>query len=172
MGNKCSSSQFARAMNLLLSKVPFQGLICFLDDLLIGSKTVNEHLRRLKFVLARLSWGNLKISPKKTKLLQLEVKFLGYMINHKGLRIDPVRAEAISRIETPKTRKELQKFLGTANYNRQFVKNFSATTAPLYALLQKRAKFIWSKTCDEAFDKIKNELLKYFKRKVSVKRSK
>ena len=158
MGNKCSSSQFARAMNLLLSKVPFQGLICFLDDLLIGSNSVDEHLKRLKFVLSRLSWGNLKISPKKTKLFQQEVKFLGYMINSDGLRIDPVRAEAISRIEPPKTRKELQKFLGTANYNRQFVKNFSAITAPLYALLQKKAKFDWDKTCDSAFNEIKTAI--------------
>ena len=158
MGQTSSSSQFARCMAQLFEKVPFQALICFLDDVLIGSMTPEEHLRRLRFVLARLSWGNLKISPSKTQLLRREVRFLGHLISAEGLRIDPKRTEAIQKLQPPTTVKQLQKFLGTLNWNRSFCRNFSSIAAPLYKKLQKGILFNWDADCQKAFEDLKTSL--------------
>ena len=108
MGQTSSSSQFARCMAILFQKVPFQALICYLDDILIGSRTVEEHLKRLRFIFERLSWGGLKLSTKRTQLFKKEVKFLGNLISNKGLRVDQDRIKAIQELKEPKTVKQLQ----------------------------------------------------------------
>ena len=95
-----SSSQFARAMAILFSNVPFQALISYLDDILVGSKTVEEHLKRLRFIFQRLSWGNLKVSPNKCQLFKKEVKFLGHRISNEGLKIDEDRIKAVQGLPT------------------------------------------------------------------------
>ena len=81
MGQTSSSSQFARCMAILFQNVPFQALICYLDDILVGSRTVEEHLKRLRFIFDRLSWGGLKLSPKKTQL------FIGFRTIKKSVAI-------------------------------------------------------------------------------------
>ena len=158
MGQTSSSSQFARAMSHLFARIPFQALICFLDDVLIGSVTANEHLRRLRFVLARLSWGNLKISPSKTQLLRKQVRFLGQIICKQGISIDPQRTAAILKLKAPTSVKELQKFLGTMNWNRQFIKEFSSIASPLYKMTRKSCKFDWGNQCQLAFENLKKAL--------------
>ena len=127
MGHRNSSSQFARCMLMLFNRVPFNALVCFIDDVLIGSLTQEEHIRRLRFVLAKLSWGNLKISPSKTQLFRKEVKFLGHIVNREGLQVDPIRTEAILQLLPPKNSRELQKFLGTMNWNRNYIKKNTRT---------------------------------------------
>ena len=158
MGQTSSSSIFARAMSQLFSKLPFQALICFLDDLLIGSETPEEHIKRLRFVLSRLSWGNLKISPTKAQLMRKSVKFLGQIISEEGLRVDPKRTEAILKLKEPTSVKHLQKFLGTMNYNRGYIKGFSVIAEPLYKLLQKKTVFKWDEECQRAFDNLKKAI--------------
>eukprot|EP00116_Pleurobrachia_bachei_P004295 sb/3464557/ len=158
MGHCSSSSIFAKSMAELFQKVPFQALICFLDDVLIGSNTVDEHLDRLEFVLARLSFGGLKISPSKTQLFRKQVKFLGHIMNKNGISIDPARVDAIKKLQLPKSVKELQKFLGAVNYNRSFIKDYSKIATPLYDMLQKKRKFEWNPTSTKAFEDLKNAL--------------
>ena len=160
MGQTNSSSQFARCMATLFQNVPFQALICYLDDILVGSRTVEEHLKRLRFIFDRLSWGGLKLSPNKTKLFKREVKFLGNLISNKGLRVDQDRIKAIQELKEPNNVKQLQKFLGVMNYNRSFVKNFAKIAAPLYNLLQKNVSYTWNDECQESFDKLKECMTK------------
>ncbi len=158
MGHRNSSSQFARCMLMLFNRVPFNALVCFIDDVLIGSLTQEEHIRRLRFVLAKLSWGNLKISPSKTQLFRKEVKFLGHIVNREGLQVDPIRTEAILQLLPPKNSRELQKFLGTMNWNRNYIKNFGTIASPLYRLLQKGVAYNFDENCMNAFNSLKKSI--------------
>ena len=155
MGQRSYSSSFARCMSQLFYKVPFQALICFLDDVLIGANTAEEHIKRLRYVLSRLSWGNLKISTGKTQLMKKEVRFLGQLISKEGLRIDPNRKDAILKLQAPKTVKQLQNAL---NYNRSYIKDFGKISIPLYKLLQKKARFNWDEACQQAFEDLKTAI--------------
>ena len=157
-GHMNSSSQFARAMAILFANVPFQALISYLDDILVGSKSVEEHLKRLKFIFQRLSWGNLKVSPSKCQLFKREVKFLGHRISNEGLRIDEDRIKAVQELPEPKNRKQLQQFMGTMNYMRSYIRNMSAISEPLYALLKKGVPYDFNTECQESFKKLKTAL--------------
>ena len=155
MGQTSSSSQFARCMAQLFANVPFNALISYLDDILVGSKTVEEHLKRLRFIFERLSWGNLRVSPRKCQIMTSEVKFLGHRISRQGLRIDEDRIKAVHELAEPKNQKQLQQFLGVMNYMRSFIYKFAEIAAPLYELLKKNVSFNWTDECKESFQKLK-----------------
>ena len=158
MGQTSSSSQFSRCMAHLFSRVPFKSLLCYIDDILMGSKTVAEHLKRLRFIFDRLSWGNLKLSPKKTFLMRREIKFLGHILSRDGLKIDDAKVKAIQALCPPTTVKQLQKFLGVLNYQRSYIKGFAEKSAALYKLLQKGVAFNWSKECQDSFESLKTSI--------------
>ena len=80
MGHRNSSAQFSRLMDLLLSDIPISELCYFLDDVLLASLTVEEHIRKLELVLEKFRSANLMLKPSKTELLMKEVKFVGLTI--------------------------------------------------------------------------------------------
>ena len=157
-GQTSSSSEFSRCMAQLFSKLPFRALVVYIDDILMGSQTAEEHLKRLRFILDRLSWGNLKLSPKKTYLFRREIKFLGHKLSSEGLRIDEDKIKAVQTLQPPTSVKQLQKFLGVLNYQRSFVRGFAEKAAPLYNLLKKEVTFIWSKECQDSFESLKTAM--------------
>ena len=83
MGMLNSSAEFSRCIQQLFSYVPFDSLCIYVDDLCLGSLTEQEHLKRLRFILERLTWGNFKLSPSKTKLFRKELTFVGHKISKK-----------------------------------------------------------------------------------------
>ena len=158
-GHKNSSSQFSRCMAQIFSNVPFStSFLFYIDDCLLSSKNIDEHLKRLRFIFERLSWGNLKLSPTKTKLLQKEVTWLGYKLSSDGIRIEDNKVKAILSLPPPDTVKRIQKFLGAVNWQRNFIKGFAQMAAPLYDLLRKGVDFNWSKECQKSFEEIKTAL--------------
>ena len=160
MGQTSSSAEFSRCMSILFSKIPFKALLIYIDDLLVCSNTYPEHIRRLRFVFERLTFGNLKLSPKKTKLFQKEVKFLGHTISKNGISVDPHKLKAIKNLPAPTSVKQVQKFLGMLNYHRNFIRNFADIAGPLYDLTGKPKSFNWSNQCQISFDNLKNALTK------------
>ncbi|MCP4459200.1 MAG: DDE-type integrase/transposase/recombinase, partial [Cytophagales bacterium] len=158
MGAKNSSSQFSRCMALLFSKIPFNSLVFFIDDLLMGSKTADEHLKRLKWIFSRLSWGNLKLNPKKTNLFKREVTFLGQKLSREGLRIDDEKIKAVETLQPPTNVKQLQSFLGVVNYQRSYIKGFSIIASPLYKLLKKGEVFKFTSECMASFEALKKAI--------------
>eukprot|EP00116_Pleurobrachia_bachei_P002147 sb/3462409/ len=144
-------------MACLFQKVPFKALLLYIDDLLICSNTYPEHLKRLRFVLDRLTFGNLTLSPKKTKLFQQEVKFLGLRISKEGIAVDHDKVKAIKNLPPPTSVKQVQKFLGMVNYHRLFIRDFASISAPLYDITGKSiTEFKWTKECQVSFDKLKS----------------
>ena len=154
-GFRNASAQFCRMMDLLFNDAPFLALLIFIDDILLSSHTVKQHLERLEYVLGKLRKANLKLKPRKCKIFRNEVSFVGYTISSKGISIDNTRIQPILDLKPPKTRKGVQSVIGMFNFHRQFIQDFAGIMKPIYKLLQKDNKLVWTPECQESFDKLK-----------------
>ena len=155
MGHKTASAQFSRVMEKLWRNTPFKNLLHFVDDMLLSSNTIKDHLFRLEYVLKTLKSAGLKLAPDKCRLFQNKVNFVGLSISENGIEIDSDRVKAITELQPPTSVKFLQKILGVFGYNRKFIANYATITAPLYNLLKKNVTWDWSDDCQSAFEKLK-----------------
>lgn len=127
----------------------------YLDDIIILSKTFDEHIQNLEQVFERLKTANLKMNPKKCKLLQKQVSFLGHVVNENGISTDPEKIEAVQNWPVPNSIKDIRSFLGLCSYYRKFVHKFADIAKPLHKLTESNQEFLWDRDCQEAFDKLK-----------------
>lgn len=132
--------------------------IAYLDDILIYSETLEEHLKHLQAVFDRLREHKLKLKLKKCGFLKEETGYLGFIINKDGIRPDPNKVAVIKSLATPTCVKEVRSFIGMCSYYRRFVPKFSEIAEPLIALTRKYSKFKWDSKCQIAFDKLKTLL--------------
>ena len=109
--------------------------VVYLDDILVFSKSIEEHQQHLELIIERLRQAELYANPKKCEFFKTELEYLGFIINMKGLQMDPARIKTISEWPRPKTYRDIQVFLGFCNFYRRFIFNFSAVARPLHALL-------------------------------------
>jgi hypothetical protein len=130
-------------------------LVAYLDDLLIYSKTLKEHKRHVKLVLQRLQDAGLYLKPSKCQFHQTEISFLGYIINQDGIKMDPIKVEAVTQWPTPESVHDIQIFLGFANFYRRFIRGYSRTIAAITKLLKKGVKFRWGTAAENAFQDLK-----------------
>jgi len=151
---------FQREMNKILFPLIGKCVYNFIDDILVFSKTKEEHLTHLNEVLSIFRKNNLKINIEKCSFMKKEVKVLGHLLTNKGLRPLPDKIEAIVNWNPPKDVSELRSFLGTVGYYRQFIRNYSALSEPLCRLLKKNQKFIWTNEQDTSFSILKESLIK------------
>ena len=149
-------STFQRCMNSLFKHLPFVAV--YLDDILIFSKTAEEHLDHLKQVLQIIKQESLYCKLKKCEFNQTELKFVGHIVGAKGIRPDPEKLSAVTGWPAPHNIHELRKFLGFTNYFRKFLQGYSQRTAPLTNLLRKNVAYEWTKICQESFDQLKIDL--------------
>lgn len=155
-GLSSSPGIFQRIMTNLFNDIP--NVECFLDDVIIATKDEKQHLITLDKVFHRLHSHGLKLKKSKCLFMADEVRYLGYIISKDGLKVDPGKVEAITKIPRPSNVNEVRSFLGLVNFYAKFVKNISTILAPLYRLLQKKVEWQWSDSCELAFNKIKNIL--------------
>lgn len=134
------------------------GTFIYIDDIIVGGKTISEHDSNLAKVIERAKCFNIKFNPRKVQYKTQEVKYLGHIFSALGVRPDPERVEAIKTIAIPKNTKDLQKILGTINYLRNFIPHLAELTQPLRDLLRKNACFEWTATHTKALDKIKDAI--------------
>ena len=149
---------FQRLMELVLAGLNWTTCLVYLDDIIIFSRTVEEHLQRLQEILERLKNAGLKLKPSKCHLLRKSVKYLGHVISEHGVETDPEKTASVAKWSTPTDLKELRQFLGLASYYRRFVKNFSQIAAPLFQLTHKGKHWCWNQECEEAFVTLKSKL--------------
>ena len=159
MGLKQSSATFCRMIDTLFGRVLGLSILFFIDDILVGAKTFGEHLDRLRFVFSKLRGANLKLKPKKCHLFRKEVSFVGYTISKEGVSIDNTRIQPILDLKPPTNRKGVQSIIGMLNFNRQFIQDFAGIIRPLYGLLKKDTPFVWSTSCQEALDALKQAMV-------------
>ncbi|KAJ0899510.1 putative nucleotidyltransferase, Ribonuclease H [Helianthus annuus] len=133
-------------------------VIVFIDDILIYSRTKEEHEQHLRTILELLKKEKLYAKFSKCEFWIREVQFLGHIVNEKGIHVDASKIEAIKNWEAPKTPTEVRQFLGLAGYYRRFIENFSKIAQPLTTLTQKDRKYDWGDKQEEAFQLLKNKL--------------
>lgn len=159
MGLKSAGHTFQRIMNRVLSPVNGKEAFVYLDDIVIYSSTIEEHLQRLKKVLDCLRGSNLKLKPSKCNFFQESVIYLGHIITKDGIKPNPEKVLAIEKFPTPRTPKAIKSFLGMIGYYRKFIPNFSEISKPMLKLLKKGVKFIWSEETEKAFKDLKGKIL-------------
>jgi len=129
-----------------MSGLTYDVCLVYLDDILVFSKTFDEHLDRLATVFDRLDHYSLKLKPSKCSLFQRKVSFGGHVVSGQGIECDPEKvASAIATLPTPTSITEVRTFCGLASYYRRFVYNFAAKAKPLHNLTRKVATFNWTR---------------------------
>ena len=133
-------------------------VIVFIDDILIYSRTEQEHEEHLRMVLETLRKEQLYAKFSKCEFWLRRVSFLGHVVSEEGISVDPSKIEVIMNWERPRTVTEIRSFLGLAGYYRKFVQDFSKIAGPLTNLTRKDVKFVWSEECEKSFIELKKRL--------------
>ena len=127
----------------------------YIDDILIYSRTLEEHLSHLRLVLERIKSAGLKLKISKCAFVREEVEFLGHMLTPGGLKVNPRLVQSVSEFPTPTTLKEVRQFLGLCSYYRRFIHQFAAISQPLNKLTRKNVAFCWDDDCQKSFSTLK-----------------
>ncbi|XP_019432645.1 PREDICTED: uncharacterized protein LOC109339632, partial [Lupinus angustifolius] len=151
-------STFMRLMNHVLREFLGKFVVVYFDDILIYSKTLDEHHEHLKAVLIVLRKEKLYANMEKCTFCVDHVIFLGFKINANGVHVDQEKIKAIQDWPTPKTVTEVRSFHGLASFYRRFVKDFSTLASPLNELVKENVVFHWDEKQEEAFNQLKAKL--------------
>ena len=155
-GLKNSPSYFQELMGKVLEGIPFAR--AYVDDVIIYSKNIDEHVEHIEIVFQRLREHGLKLKLPKCQFLTDETKYLGFVVNAQGIKPDPDKIRAIKNLPRPTTVKEVRAISGLLNYYRRFLPNLSSILRPLTELTKKYARFHWTDECQAAFDFIKTHV--------------
>lgn len=134
-------------------------VVVYLDDILIFSKTLEEHKQHVHKVLQRLMDKKLLVEPEKTSFHVQQVDFLGYRIRPNEIAMDPKKLEALKEWPIPKNVTDVRRFLGFVNFYRRFIYSYGKLSAPLTDLTKAAYEYNWTQECQESFDKIINYML-------------
>lgn len=157
-GLRNAPATFERLMERVLAGIPKERCVVYLDDVLAHAPTFDDALTCLEQVMGAVKAANLRLHPKKCRLLQRKVQFLGHVISGDGVATDPDKVRAVQQWPTPKDVGELRSFLGLASYYRRFVQGFADVAAPLHQLTAKGAVFEWSERAERAFQLLRRAL--------------
>ncbi|KAF8089496.1 hypothetical protein N665_0504s0001 [Sinapis alba] len=133
-------------------------VIIFIDDILVYSKSKEDHERHLRAVLGRLREQHLFAKLSKCSFWQRSVGFLGHIVSDQGVSVDPEKIKAIQGWTRPKNATEVRSFLCLAGYYRKFVKGIPSLAQPMTQLTGKDVKFVWSEECEKCFSALKDML--------------
>lgn len=136
-----------------------EGVVTYIDDLLIYASDKKEHDRRLRQVLERARKIDLRFNKEKSKIGISEVKYLGHILSREGIKPDPSKVRAIMEMETPEDKPALERFLGMVAYLSKFIPHLSTLTEPLRELKQKEVAWHWNERHEEAMNNIKETLV-------------
>ena len=132
-------------------------VIIFFDDILVYSRSLDEHIHHLRLVFCLLRQHQLFLKKSKCRFAAAQVEYLGHVISQEGVATDSSKLEAISSWPTPTNLKQLRGFLGLAGCYRRFVRNFGKIAKPLTDLL-KKDNFLWSEDATSTFQTLKHVL--------------
>ncbi len=129
-------------------------VVCYLDDILVFSKNEEEHINHVQLILEKLRTAGLYAKLEKCVFHQPQVKFLGYIISGEGLSMDPKKIQTVTEWKKLATVRDVQCFLGYANFYRIFIRNYSKIATPLTRLTRKD-KLEWNAEANQAFETLK-----------------
>jgi len=157
-GLKNAPSTFQRVMDEVLKDVQNKICMVFMDDIIVFSSGLEEHIKNLKLIFQKLRDANLKIQVDKCEFLRHEVEFLGHIVTREGIKPNKKKIEAIQKYPIPKTPRDIKSFLGLLGYYRKFIKNFAKITKPMTECLKKNCKVEHTKEFVDCFNTCKNLL--------------
>ncbi|KAI5742525.1 hypothetical protein M8J77_005027 [Diaphorina citri] len=150
-----ATATMQRIMDKILGP-ELEGVWCYLDDILIATEgSFDDHLKVVEQVVQKLLEAKLRINWGKSEFGMSELLFLGFLIDHQGLKVSSDLVEPIIQYPPPRTLKETRRFLGLCSWYRRFIPNFATIAKPLTQLLRKRQKWEWGAVQQESFDQLK-----------------
>ncbi|MCI17964.1 retrotransposon protein, partial [Trifolium medium] len=149
---------FMEYMNRIFHSFLDRFVVVFIDDILIYSKSEEEHKEHLSIVLQVLQEKKLYAKLSQCEFWLKEVSFLGHIISSGGISVDPAKVDAVSQWGTPDSVAEIRSFLGLAGYYRRFIEGFSRLALPLTQLTRKDQAFVWNGNCGKSFQELKRRL--------------
>ena len=170
-----AGSSFQRMMESCMGAENLSSCLLYLDDIVVFSETIEEHIERLGRVFDRLRECGLKVNPKKCHLFKQKIQYLGHWITSEGISTDNDKVAAVKNWPIPKSREELKRFIGFASFYRRFIHRFAHISEPLHHLLrgQKKKKkgskgkvaqdaplppFTWGDEQQQSFDQLREAL--------------
>ena len=158
-GLKNAPAVFQKVMDNVLANFKF--CRCYIDDVIIGSNSIEEHCRHLAMILDALKADGLRCHPAKCLFGSTTVPYLGHMVSVDGVSPQQTKVESILKIVVPTDVTSLRSFLGLVNYYRRFIPNFSTVAKPMNRLLQKNQAFEWGDDQQTAFESLQQSLVSY-----------
>jgi len=146
---------FQRHLNNILSEKIDHGIVIYIDDILIYSQTEEEHVELVRWMVKKLSENGLCINIDKCIFHVPEVEFVGFQIGTQGVQMNQKKVEDILNWPAPRRVKEVQKFIGFANFYRRFIQGFSKLTLPIQTLTHNGFMWNWTQQYQEAFKELK-----------------
>ncbi len=150
-----SPAEFNIFLNKACPDARVRGNLVYVDDVLMKSSSVEDHLKEIDHVLNQLTTAGAKIALHKGQWCKTKVNYVGLLVGRNGIEPQSNRAQAIQNIKTPTNVSELRSFLGVCNYSRQFIENYADIARPLTSLLKKDEPFVWTKAQDTAMSQLK-----------------
>ncbi|KAK4683964.1 putative transposase, partial [Tremellales sp. Uapishka_1] len=154
-GLRNAPAVFQHFLNETFADFLGEGVIVYIDDIVIHAPTVEESRRITRRVLDRVRTTSLYLKASKCEFEKTSLKFLGFTISGDGVSADPAYVQGVADFPAPKTVTQVRRFTGLAGFYRRFVPNFSTIAAPLNALTRHGVRFRWEEPQQRAFDKLK-----------------
>lgn len=159
-GLKTAPATFQRLMNNVLKDYINKICLVYLDDIIIFSTSLDEHINSIRLIFAKLEEANLKVQLDKSEFMKKETEFLGHIVTQHGIKANPKKIQCVVNFPLPKTPKEIKQFLGLTGYYRKFIKDYSLIAKPMTKFLQKDAKInIENPAYRESFETLKTLLV-------------
>ena len=147
---------FQELMNRVLSGIPFA--FAYLDDILVFSRTPEEHLRHLRKIFERLRKADLRLKMAKCDFFKKELQYLGHIVTKDGVSPMPDKLQAIQDLKRPTTPTEARSLLGLTNYYRRFIPHYATLVKPLSKLTRTKERFEWTPAAEAAFEELKRAM--------------
>ena len=146
-------------MTSIFKEYLFSFVLIFLDDILVFSRNVEEHEKHMCLVFHALRQANLKLKPKKCRLFQKSLTYLGYKLGPEGIAPDENKLIAVRDRKRPENVTKVRSFIGFCSYYRRFIKDFAGIAKPLHQITKKNSRFTWNPECHNPFEKLKEALI-------------
>jgi hypothetical protein len=154
-----SPATFQTMMNDIFRELVMEGVVVvYLDDILIFTETIEEHRDVTRRVLELLQKHKLFLKPAKCEFEKTKVEYLGVVISHNSVEMDPAKIAGVTDWPAPTTKKEVQSFLGFTNFYRRFIRDFSHHARPLFNLTKNDVKWKWTEEEQLSFDLLKKSV--------------
>lgn len=158
-GLSVAPNSFARMMSIAFSGLEPSTAFLYMDDVIVIGASENHHNNNLRKVFEICRKFNLKLNPEKCDFLKHEVVFLGHKCSSKGILPDSSKFSTISNYPIPNDKDSVKRFVALCNYYRKFIPLFAELASPLNYLTRKRTDFVWTRECNNSFNKLRDALI-------------